>query len=106
MIVSFPERFTYVRILTTRDLREKVIATLQELGIMEVEPIGKIPEEDVKALKEKAREVEELERLIESLESTYEKPVIVEITQDIDVSTLDEQLSKTLEILRRLKGEV
>lgn len=99
MIISFPEKLVYVRVLTTKDLRDKAISALQEAGIMHLEPIGDIPEEDKEALKKKASKLKELINIVEAVESLYEKPRIVEILQDIDLMTLDEKLEKALDLL-------
>ncbi len=99
MIISFPEKLVYVRILTAKDLSDKAITALQEAGIMHLEPVGDIPEEDKEELKNKASRLKEFINIVEAVESLYEKPRIVEILQDIDLMTLDEKLEKMMKSL-------
>jgi len=46
MLVTIPERLSYVRILTTKDNIDKLLNELQDLGAVHTERIAELPEED------------------------------------------------------------
>ncbi|MEM3949131.1 MAG: hypothetical protein QXM76_06005, partial [Zestosphaera sp.] len=66
LLLSTPERLHYLRLLVPKDLSGKALALLQSLGVMHVEVVGELSEEDRKALSERFERVRALSNLINS----------------------------------------
>ncbi len=96
ILLSTPEKVTYVRILLPKDMKDVAIASLQEAGLIHIEPLGKIPDEDKKALYNERTLVQELDNVLKTLESFYEVPKDIELKAEISLATLPQTVRNLL----------
>ncbi len=96
MLVTIPERLSYVRILTTKDNIDKLLNELQDLGAVHTERIAELPEEDKRKIMIELETVKKLQNIVKSFESLIKIPILVEIKEIIKTSTLGEYVSKLL----------
>jgi V/A-type H+-transporting ATPase subunit I len=101
ILLSTPEKVTYVRILLPKDLKDAAIASLQEAGLIHIEPLGRIPEEDKKALYNEKALIQELDNIIGTLESFYEMPKHVELKAEVNLTTLPKTIRDLLNELKK-----
>ncbi len=106
LIVSTPEKLTYVRLLIPKDLVSKAITTLQRMEAIHVEKVGKLSEEDRRALAEAFDKLKRFSNLIEVLESQYKKAVLVEVKRDLSYTKLEENFNKLMESLSQALNKV
>ena len=104
--LSLPERLTYVRVLVLRDERDKILSLLQKEGLIHVEPLGKVKEEDKEALLQKLNLIKEIKSTVDVMEKFFQQPVHIELKEGIDLMTLDEQTTKSLIKIKELYGEL
>jgi len=94
--LSLPERLTYVRVLVLKDERDKALSILQKEGLIHLEPLGEIKEEDRRALTQRLKLIKEIENTVNILEKFFKQPIHVELKEEIDLATLDQQITKSL----------
>ncbi len=94
--LSLPERLTYVRVLVLRDERDRILSLLQKEGLIHLEPLGRVKEEDRKSLLQKLNLIKEIKSTVDVIEKFFEEPVHIELKEGIDLVTLDEQTTKSL----------
>ncbi|MCD6324384.1 MAG: hypothetical protein J7L55_04680 [Desulfurococcales archaeon] len=102
LILSVPESMSYVRILLKKDEVSKAMSALQKAGILHVEPVGKLPEEDREALREELELVKKLISLADTLEGFYETPKVVEIREEFELSELPRHIRR---LIKDLEGK-
>lgn len=106
LIVSTPEKLTYVRLLVPKDLVSKAITTLQKMEAIHVENIGELSEEDRKALTEALDKLRRFNNVIEVLESQYKKAVLVEVKREISFAKLEESFNTLIDTLSQALNKV
>ncbi|MEM4486672.1 MAG: V-type ATPase 116kDa subunit family protein [Zestosphaera sp.] len=105
LLLSTPERLRYLRLLVPKDLSGKALALLQSLGVMHVEVVGELSEEDRKALSERFERVRALSNLINSLEGHYDF-TIVDVRRELSVEGLEDTLDDVLVRLGKVYEEI
>ncbi len=103
MVVSIPERLSYVRIITTKDLSEKVVTELHNLGAIHVEKIGKLSRGDIERIKSEYKLIDELSNVIKELEGFIEKSELVVIKETIPTYDIH---NKVVSLLKKLKSKL
>jgi len=99
MLVTVPERLTYVRILTTKDLVDELLNKLQDLGAVHTEHVAKLPEEDRKRVMAELEKVEKLKNIVSNFESLLGTPKLIEVKEVVRASELGSYVSKLLDKL-------
>ncbi len=92
LLLSTPERLRYVRLLVPKDVSDKTLKLLQGLGVMHVEILGELSDEDRRSLSKRVEDVRAFSNLITALESYYNVRV-VSIEREVSVENLEELLS-------------
>ncbi len=106
LLLSTPEKLVYLRVLIPKDYMDSVMSALHEIGVMQVEPIGKIPQKDKEALMKELSLVKQLVKLVESLETFYETPKIVKLKEEIEVPHLPKLVRDLIHTLETREEEL
>ncbi|MEM2021729.1 MAG: V-type ATPase 116kDa subunit family protein [Zestosphaera sp.] len=105
LLLSTPERLRYVRLLVPKDMRDKTLKLLQRLGVMHVEVLGELSDEDRRSLSERVESVRAFSNLITAIENYY-SVTIVSIKREVSVENLDELLSDAFNRLNAMHQEI
>ncbi len=113
MVVTIPERLSYIRIVTTKDLSSKVVTELHRLGAIHIEKVGKVREEDIRKIRSELERVEEILKLVKEIEELIEKPELVLIKEEVPIydvwgklNSLRNKLENSLIKIRAIKREL
>ncbi len=105
-LLTYPERLKYVRIIALRDYADDLIATLHELGMVHLEELKGIPDEELGVLRSKLASADELAKLLKFVESYVGTAKLVEVRDELSVTGLEDEFLKTLQSIKSLKSKV
>ncbi|MEM1881416.1 MAG: V-type ATPase 116kDa subunit family protein [Sulfolobales archaeon] len=105
-LISYPERLKYVRIITLRDYADDLTSILHELGVIHLEELKNLPEEDLKILKGKLASADEVVKLLRFVEGYVGTTRLVEVRGDLNIAELENEFFKTLQLIKSLKDSV
>jgi len=105
LIVSTPEKLSYIRLLVPKDLSSKTLNVLQDLGIMHVETSGELSEEDKEKLRSYAEKVRVFSNLVDTVENYY-RFTVVDLKREVSLEDLDRIFEELQVKLGKVRQEV
>jgi V/A-type H+-transporting ATPase subunit I len=105
LIVSTPEKLSYIRLLVPKDLSSKTLNVLQDLGIMHVETSGELSEEDKEKLRSYAEKVRVFSNLVDTVENYY-RFTVVDLKREVSLEDLDKIFEELQVKLGKVRQEV
>jgi V/A-type H+-transporting ATPase subunit I len=105
LIVSTPEKLSYIRLLVPKDLSSKTLNVLQDLGIMHVETSGELSEEDKEKLRSYAEKVRVFLNLVDTVENYY-RFTVVDLKREVSLEDLDRIFEELQVKLGKVRQEV
>jgi len=105
LIVSTPEKLSYIRLLVPKDLSSKTLNVLQDLGIMHVETSGELSEEDKEKLRSYAEKVRVFSNLVDTVENYY-RFTVVDLKREVSLEDLDKIFEELQVKLGKIRQEV
>lgn len=102
-LLTLPERLRYVRIVSIKDYSDRLITKLQELGLIHIEELKKVPEEELRRLREQLHLLDMLNEALRYVEGFVSTPKLVEVRVDLSASGLERELFKAYSNLVNLK---
>lgn len=105
-ILTMPERLKYVRVISIKDYSDKLTLRLQELGLIHVEELKKVPEEELQRLKKWLSILDEFNTMLRYVEGFVGMPKLVEVRVDTGIESLEEGLPRIYSKLKSLKESV
>lgn len=102
-LITVPERLKYLRIITLKDYSHDLLSVLQELGLIHIEELKKIPEEDLRKLSDRLELLSDFNKLLHAIESNYlSSPKLIKIDLEVNMSELDSYILKLYNDLKSL----
>ncbi|MCX8185702.1 MAG: hypothetical protein N3G48_01145 [Sulfolobales archaeon] len=101
--ISYPERLKYVRIITLKDYTDEVTSLLHELGVVHIEEVRKIPEQDLASLRSKLTLADEFIKIVRFIEGYVDSAKLVEVKSDLNIAELENEFLKVLHSIKSLK---
>lgn len=105
LIVSTPEKLSYIRLLVPKDVSSKTLNVLQDLGIMHVETSGELSEEDKEKLRSYAEKVRVFSNLVDTVENYY-RFTVVDLKREVSLEDLDKIFEELQVKLGKVRQEV
>ncbi|MEM2444884.1 MAG: V-type ATPase 116kDa subunit family protein [Sulfolobales archaeon] len=104
--ISYPEKLKYVRIITLKEYSDELTSLLHELGIMHVEELKKVPEDELIILRKKLSLADELAKLVKFVEGYVGATKLVEVKGDLNIAELEKEFLNTFHIVKSLKEKL